>query len=110
VAIIAYAIIPAVIDWVALLFHSAWILGLAIILAVFSYHHWQARQENRSLPEQLRTPAFTIPTQFGLALIVIGLAGTSQTTWETIIWIIILLIILLNLGKTWLALRSSHGN
>jgi len=110
VAIIAYAIIPAVIDWVALLFHSAWILGLAIILAVFSYNHWQARLESRPLSQQLRTPAFTIPTRLGLTLIAVGLAGTSQTTGEAIIWIIILLIILLNLGKTWLALRSSHGN
>ena len=109
-AIIAYAIIPAVIDWVALLFHIAWILGLAIILAVFSYHHWQANQENQSPREQIRTPAFTIPTRSGLSLVTIGLAGTSQTIGEAIIWLILLLITLISLGKTWLTARSFHGN
>lgn len=106
VAIIAYAIIAAVIDWVSLLFHVSWIVGLAVILAAFSYNHWQANQQQHPLRQQLRTPAFIQPLWIGFVLITIGLSGTSQTTWEAIIWGILFFVALYNLLRQWLPLGS----
>ncbi|MBP8057613.1 MAG: hypothetical protein KA314_17420 [Chloroflexi bacterium] len=104
--IIAYAIISAVIDWMSLLFHIVWIGGLAIILAAFSYHQWQANQKNLPLRAQLNTTPFIRLLWLGLTLITLGLVGTSNTLWEAIIWIILLLISLLNLLKKWRPVRS----
>lgn len=109
-AIIAYAIIAAVINWVSLLFHVVWIIGLAVILATFSYHHWQANQQNRPLREQLRLPGFVRPVWMGVILVTIGLAGTSQTVWEAIVWVILSLVALFNLLKSRVPLRSTDGN
>jgi hypothetical protein len=112
VTIIAYAIIAAVIDWISLLFHITWILGAAVILAAFSYHHWQANRQQQPLRQQLRSPAFTRSLWVGFALITLGLAGTSPTTWETIIWGILFFIVLYQLLRQWLPSRShqEHGN
>lgn len=74
------------IDWLAVLFNAFWILGLAVLLAAFSYQHWLARQTNIGLKEQLNTPAFGKAFWLSFMLIAIGLAGTSQRSWETIIW------------------------
>lgn len=98
------------IDWVSLLFHTAWILGFAIILAAFSYHHWQARQQKLPWHHILRAPTFTTFAWIGLALIAFGLAGRSQTTSEAIIWVVFLLIALFNISKLWLTRRSLHGS
>lgn len=110
--IIAYAIIAAVIDWISLLFHIIWILGAAVILAAFSYHHWQANQQQQPLRQHLRQPAFIRPFALGATLISLGLAGTSPTTWEAIIWGIIFFIVLIYSLRQWLPSRShqEHGN
>jgi hypothetical protein len=82
------------INWQSVIFNTFWILGLAIMLAAFSYHYWLAGQENRKLRLQLNEPGFLKPTWFGLGLIAIGLAGTSRQTWETIIWAVLALVAL----------------
>lgn len=106
VAIIAYVIIAAVINWTSLLFHLSWILGLAVILATFSYNHWWASQQRKPLTQQLRTSAFIRPLWLGIVLVTLGLAGTSQTTWEAIIWGLFFLVALLNFLRPWWPLRS----
>jgi hypothetical protein len=76
-----------VIDWYNVIVNSFWILGLAIILAAVSYHHWLAGEDNRPLRAQLESSAFQLPAWIGFCLICIGLAGSSGRVWETIIWI-----------------------
>lgn len=85
-----------VIDWLSLFFNAFWILGLAILLADFSYHYWQAGQERRSLSEQLNEPSFLRFFWISFTLISIGLAGTSQRLWETAIWIAFTLVSIVN--------------
>jgi hypothetical protein len=84
------------IDWLGVLFNSAWILGLSLLLAGFSHHHWLASLENRVLREQLAQPSFRKLFWISLFLVGIGLAGTSQRLWESGIWIIFLLISAVN--------------
>lgn len=91
-AIRAYAILLRVIDWLAVLFNAFWILGLAVLLAAFSYQHWLARQTNIGLKEQLYTSAFGKAFWFSFVLVAIGLAGTSQRSWEAIIWAVFAII------------------
>ena len=90
---------PTMIDWYSVLFNSFWILGLAIMLATFSYHYWLAPLENRRLREQLDQPSFQRFFWLGFVFICLGLAGTSERLWEKGIWIIFLLIGIINAFK-----------
>jgi hypothetical protein len=86
-----------VIDWFSVFINSFWIVGLAILLAAFSYHYWLAAEENRRLKEQLAQPGFQKFYWFSFVLIAVGLAGTSQKSWEIAIWIIFALISVVNM-------------
>jgi hypothetical protein len=86
-----------VINWFSVFINSFWILGLAVILAAFSYHYWLAGEEERPLKVQLNHPTFQKTFWSGILLISIGLAGTSQKLWEIAIWTIFTLICCYNL-------------
>jgi cell division protein FtsW (lipid II flippase) len=86
-----------VIPWASVFFNGLWILGLAVLLAGFSYHYWLAHQENRRLIEQLRGSAFRQIFWLGLGLVGVGLLGTSDETWERIVWILFAAYCLFNL-------------
>jgi hypothetical protein len=88
-----------VINWQSVLINSFWITGLAILLAAFSYHYWLAAEENRRLREQLSQPGFQRFYWLSFVFIGIGLAGTSQRTWEMIVWIIFTLFSVVNTAK-----------
>lgn len=85
------------IDWLAVLINSLWILGLSILLASFSYQYWLAGQVKRPLRAQLNTPSFLQSFWLSLGLISAGLAGSSQTWWETSLWTLFTLLSLYNL-------------
>lgn len=87
----------AVIDWFSIFINLFWILGLAILLASFSYNYWLAGEDKRPLRVQLNQPAFQKTFWFSILLISIGLAATSQRLWEISIWTIFALICLYNL-------------
>ncbi len=85
------------INWQSIFFNSFWILGLAVLLAAFSYQYWAATQENKRLRVQLNQPIFMRFFWLSMALIGVGLAGTSTSLWEIIIWILLSLFSLLNI-------------
>jgi hypothetical protein len=74
------------INWQSVIFNSFWIFGLALLLAAFSYHYWEATQNGRSLRSQLSQPAFLRFFWLAIFFISIGLIGTSQQLWEMAIW------------------------
>ena len=82
------------ISWQSVIFNGFWVLGLALMLAAFSYHYWLAGQENRQLRLQLSERGFLRPIWLGLLFIGIGLIGTSRQSWEMAIWGILTLIAL----------------
>ena len=81
-----------VIDWLSLIFNASWIIGLALLLAAFSYHYWEAGQERRPLREQLSQPSFSRLFWISFTFITVGLAGTSQRLWETAIWLLFVIV------------------
>ncbi len=87
------------IPWWSVFFNALWILGLAVLLAAFSYHYWLAQLEDRRLIQQLQSPAFRQAFWLGLALVGAGLAGTNDGIWELILWILFTLYCLANLTR-----------
>ncbi|MCA9966879.1 MAG: hypothetical protein KC423_21670 [Anaerolineales bacterium] len=76
------------INWQSLFFNSFWIVGLALLLAAFSYHYWVAQTTQLSLKEQLNTQPFQQLFWLSFVLVGIGLVGTSTTWWESGIWLL----------------------
>jgi hypothetical protein len=73
------------INWLSLLSNSAWILGLAVILAAMSYVYWESTQAKRPFREGLGSPAFLMPFYGGLMLIGLGLLGTGESALEYVL-------------------------
>jgi hypothetical protein len=90
-----------VINWYSVFINSFWISGLSLLLAALSYHYWVAQVAERPLRQQLNATSFNRAFWLAFALVGIGLAGTSQRSWEIGIWVLFTLYSLINLGFTW---------
>ena len=86
-----------VINWFSVFINSFWIVGLAILLASFSYHYWLAGEDKQPLRSLLNGASFLKPFWLSLVFIGLGLAGTSQRPWEIAIWTFFTLLSLYNL-------------
>jgi len=76
------------IDWLSVFYNVLWILGLAVILAAFSYNDWLAAQNNVKLRRQFGSPAFQLPLSLGLALLSLGLTLLADVWWEQLVWLV----------------------
>ncbi len=77
-----------VIEWSSVFFNGLWLVGSAVLLAGLSWHYWQAGEHKRPFRQQFQQPSFAQTGWIGLSLVTMGLAGTSSTTWETVLWVI----------------------
>lgn len=77
------------IDWISVGSNTLWILGCAIGLGTLSYASWQASVYNQKFTARLRsTPILACLNLAGL-LFSLGLAATSDTAIEKILWLIL---------------------
>jgi len=60
--------------WAYVFTNAIWILGLAVVLAAFGWHEFQAHTRKRRLGELLRGDTFLKPLYGGLTLVTGGLA------------------------------------
>jgi hypothetical protein len=74
------------IDWPGLLASSAWIVGLALLLAAFSLAYYRAREEGSGLRHALRAPGLRRVLNAGLTLFCMGLLAASHALWEQVAW------------------------
>ena len=77
------------IDWFSLFANSLWILGLAIALATFSYSSWHASVLKVRTRDQLTSPGSLAAFSLAGILFCAGLAATSDTVIEIVIWSIL---------------------
>ena len=77
----------ALIDWWNVFFNSLWILGLAIVLAAFSYHDWLARETGRRWREVFKEPSWKLWFAVGMFLTCAGFGlGVAARWWERGLW------------------------
>jgi hypothetical protein len=74
------------IDWPGLVANSAWIVGLALLLAAFSLAYYRAGEEGVSLRHALGDLGVQRVVNAGLALFCVGLLATSHAWWEQVAW------------------------
>ena len=90
----------------SIIFNSCWILGLALLLASFSYQYRQAILQERSLLGQLRRKPFVVVAWISLALVGAGAAGTSSATWEIGLWIVLVIYAVWQAGALWFSRKQ----
>jgi hypothetical protein len=94
------------IDWAGVLFNGLWVLGAALILAVLSFAHYEARRRGERLRVRLAAPGFQVGCFAGLGLISLGLALIGPRWWERILWG---LLCAANSWQLWTAWRAWRG-
>jgi hypothetical protein len=70
------------IDWMSVIANGFWLVGLALVLAGFSYYYWLAGQMGQSLGDQLAGRPFQRVAVCGLLLVGIGLTLTAEGLWQ----------------------------
>ena len=86
------------INWLNLLANTFWILGCALALATLSYASWQASGKNEKMRMVLSSPAYKISLYAAGALFSIGLAATSDRIWEILLWTILAILFIIQVG------------
>lgn len=85
------------IDWFSVFANSLWILGLALALGTFSYANWQASVLHEKTIALLKRPGYLISFNIAILLFCAGLAATSDTTLEIVVWSILGLLFLVQM-------------
>jgi hypothetical protein len=69
--------------------NGLWIVGLATVLAAFSFHHWMAWQTEQSWRDLVRQKSWQLPWTAGMSLTCVGW-GVSRASrdWETLLWLV----------------------
>jgi len=88
-------------DSLTSVYHALWIIGLALILASFSYCHWLAHQQQSNLKQILNRYTFQFPLRLGLILICVSLIGLAQSWWEQLIWFLFVVIFTRQARQLW---------
>ena len=77
------------VDWISVGSNALWILGCAIGLATLSYASWEASAYDEKLTARLRRTPILASLDLAGLLFSLGLAATSDSTVEIILWLIL---------------------
>lgn len=69
--------------------NGLWILGLSILLAVWSYARYTAYEAHVKTRDKLNEPKYALVVDLGLLLFVSGMAATETRWWGRILWILL---------------------
>ncbi len=64
-----------------------WILGLAVLLATWSYATYEAKISDKKVGEKFDELGYALSLDVGLLLFCAGLAATEHRWWARLIWI-----------------------
>jgi hypothetical protein len=77
------------IDFAALAANALWVLGLAVLLAVWSYARYEAHRQDVKTREMLKRLRYSLWVNAGLLLFVAGMALTEHRWWARGLWILV---------------------
>ena len=69
--------------------NALWVLGLALLLAVWSYARYEAHREETRTREILSRLNYSLAINAGLLLFVAGMAATESRWWARGLWILV---------------------
>ncbi len=77
------------IDWRAVGFGAAWILGLSLILTALGFAREDVLREGLRWRQVLARRKVAGTIDLGLALFSAGMSGSARALWETAVWIVL---------------------
>ncbi len=69
--------------------NALWVLGLALLLAVWSYARYEAHREGVKIREMLGKLGYSLWINAGLVLFIAGMALTENRWWARGLWILV---------------------
>ena len=85
------------IDWYDLVANSFWILALVLALATISFARQDASLHGTRLRDVLNDARWKLPLNITGALFCLGLAATSVSLWNRIVWGVLIILFLLQI-------------
>ena len=76
-------------DWANLAANALWILGCAIALAALSYASWAASAYREKFSQRIKGPGIQAALNLGGFFFSSGLAATSDSTLEIVLWLVL---------------------
>jgi len=77
------------IDVWGVFFNSLWILGLAVLLAVWSYASYEASRTKQKMRAVLDQLGYALVLDAGLLLFLLGMVTTEDRWWAQALWSVI---------------------
>ncbi len=93
------------VDWKGMGETAIWVLGLAIVLAAWSWNEWWAHVHGHRLREVLGEARFQVPFSVGLFLLCVGMALTESVRWKAAVWVVLALLFAWQGAQAW---RARH--
>jgi len=69
--------------------NSLWILGLAVLLAVWSYASYEAGRRKQRIRHVTHEFGYALALNAGMVLFLAGMATTEDRWWARVLWIVI---------------------
>ncbi|MFN2108162.1 MAG: hypothetical protein ACK2UI_00750 [Anaerolineae bacterium] len=69
--------------------NSLWILGLAVLLAVWSYASYEASRRKQKVRHVMHELGYALALNAGMVLFLAGMATTEDRWWARVLWIVI---------------------
>jgi hypothetical protein len=95
-------------DVATLASNGFWIMGLAVMLATWSYAYWTAQMNDRSLSQEMSGRRYLVCLLLGLLLVSIGLIGIGKSWWSQLPAVGLLLVCLAALLLLWRRHQAPH--
>ena len=94
------------IDWYGVAVNGLWIMGCALALGTLSYASWQASLSQQKLRTRLESSGEQVSLLLAAFLVCAGLFGMAESLVARLLWAVLALAALAQLG--WLLLRRRH--
>ena len=80
--------------------NGLWVIGLSVLLAVWSWARYAASQAGVKTKVKLDEPRFAVALDGGLVLFVAGMAATEERWWARLIWIVMGIVVFIHAVQT----------
>ncbi|HNT73593.1 MAG TPA: hypothetical protein PKH77_01100 [Anaerolineae bacterium] len=96
------------IDLLGIFFNSLWIIGLAVLLATWSYAYYEAGKAKVKARNKFQEFGYALALDAGAALFIAGMATTEDRWWGRGLWIALGAVVLLHAGQIIWARRRAN--
>ncbi len=88
------------IDWVGVVTNGLWVLGLAGMLAAWSYFDYDAKIHGKPVRQVLNAPMFIRPFSLAAVVFCMGVAASGGSWWQRVAWAVLAILFAVQAWKS----------